>query len=167
MSSHITLQLAEYEFLREQLQRQFPEIDEATLLDTLEGSTSLPEMLAGVVRSQLDDQALALALRARISDMQGRLARIEDRAEKKRMLVASAMDRADIKRLTEPDFTVSLRPTPAPLIIIDEVDIPGTFWKPQPPKLDRKALLAALNAGQTVAGAALGNGGTTIAVRTS
>lgn len=167
MTSHIALQVAEYEFLREQLQLQFPETDEVTLLDTLEGLTSLPEMLAGVVRSQLDDQALAVALRARISDMQGRLARIEDRAEKKRMLVASVMDRADIKKLTEPDFTVSLRPTPAPLIIIDEADVPDGFWKPQPPKLDRKGLLAALNAGQTVAGAALGNGGITIAVRTN
>jgi hypothetical protein len=50
--------------------------------------------------------------------------------------------------------------------VVDEREIPEPFWRPQPPKLDRKALLAALNAGQTVLGASLGNGSTTITVRT-
>jgi hypothetical protein len=40
------------------------------------------------------------------------------------------MERADIKKLSEPDFTASLRPTPAPLIILDEALIPADFWKP-------------------------------------
>jgi hypothetical protein len=167
MDPHIVRHLTEYEFLREQLRTQFPEADEETILDTAEGLSSLPEMLARVVRSQLDDQALATALRTRISAMQDRLARLDDRAEKKRGLVACVMERAGIRKLTEPEFTASLRPTPASLIIIDEAEIPNNFWKPQPPKFDRKGLLSALSAGQTVAGATLGNGGITIAVRTS
>jgi hypothetical protein len=114
----------------------------------------------------LDDLALATALRARIADMQERLGRIEARADKKRCLVALVMERADLRKLTEPDFTASLRQVAPGLVVIDERVIPEPFWRPQSPKLDRKGLLAALNAGQAVPGATLGNGGTTIAVRT-
>ena len=38
-------------------------------------------------------------------------------AEKKRALVSSVMDRADLKKLAEPDFTVSSRMTPPSLVI--------------------------------------------------
>jgi Gp157 protein len=123
-------------------------------------------MLASVVRSHLDDLAILAALRTRLLDMQERFAGIEYRADKKRALVASVMERAGIKKLTEPDFTASLREVPPGLVVIEEGKIPDAFWKPQPPKLDRKGLLAALKAGEVVAGAALGNGSTTLTVRT-
>ncbi len=158
--------LAEHEYLREHLLAEYREIDEETLRDTLEGLSSLPEALAAVVRSYLDDLALAAALGIRIGDMQERIARIETRAEKKRMTIASVMERADIKKLAEPDFTVSLRAVPPGLSIADESAIPERFWRPQPPKLDRKAVLATLSAGQTVPGASLGNGSTALTVRT-
>jgi hypothetical protein len=152
--------------IREQLQREFPNADDETLRDAVEGLTNLPEMLASILRSHLDDLSSLAALRTRILDMQERFARIEYRADKKRTLVASVMERAGIKKLTEPDFTASLREVPPGLVVIEEGKIPAPFWKPQPPKLDRKALLTALKAGEIVAGAALGNGSSTIAVRT-
>jgi hypothetical protein len=158
--------IAAHERLSEQLRSEFPEADDDALRDTLEGLSNLPEMLAAVLRSHLDDIALAAALRARISDMQKRLSRIEGRADKKRGLVVSVMERADLRKITEPDFTVSIRPTSAPLVVTAEGDIPEAFWRPQPPKLDRKGLIAALNGGAEVPGAVLGNGGVTIAVRT-
>jgi hypothetical protein len=98
--------------------------------------------------------------------MQERLSRIEGRADKKRTLVASVMERADLRKITDPEFTASLRATPAPLVVTAEGEIPSTYWKPQAPKLDRGSLLAALKAGESVPGATLGNGGVTIAVRT-
>src|SRR6202049_563081 len=72
--------LAEYQYLRERLKADFPDADEPTLGDTLEGLSTLPEALAAVVRSYLDDLALAAALGLRIGDMQERLGRIEQRA---------------------------------------------------------------------------------------
>jgi hypothetical protein len=158
--------LAVYEGIRDYLRREFPDVDDRTLSDTLEGLTELPAILATLLRSHLDDLAILAALRTRILDMQERFARIEYRADKKRALVAAGMERAGIKKLTEPDFTASLREVPPGLIVIEEGKIPEAFWKPQPPKLDRKALLAALKAGEAVAGAALGNGSATLAVRT-
>jgi Siphovirus Gp157 len=166
MDPSLLMDLKQHELLRQQLMVEFPEIDDETLRDTVEGLTNLPELLARILRSHLDDLALLSALRTRILDMQERFARLELRADKKRSLVASVMERADIKKLTEPDFTASLRQVAPGLVVVDETAIPEPFWRPQPPKLDRKGLLAALNTGQAVPGATLGNGSPTIAVRT-
>ena len=158
--------LAEHEYLRQRLKAEFPDADEETLRDTLEGLSSLPEMLACVLRSYLDDIALAAALGIRINDMQERISRFEQRAEKKRALITSVMERADLKKLAEPDFTVSFRTTAPSLVITAEGEIPQDFWKPQPPKLDRQGLTAALRGGRSVPGAVLSNGQATISVRT-
>lgn len=166
MSHPIQHELSHHEYLYEKLKTDFPNADEETLADTLEGLTNLPEMLAEVVRSQRDDLAFAAALRARMADMQVRLSRFDHRAEKKRDLVISVMERAGLKKLTEPDLTVSLRPSQPPLVVIDEEAIPQNFWKPQAPKLDRKGLIGALHSGRDIPGAVLGNGAMTISVRT-
>jgi len=158
--------LAEHEYLRQHLKAEFPDADEETLRDTLEGLSSLPEMLACALRSYLDDIALTAALGIRINDMQERISRFEQRAEKKRALITAVMERADLKKLAEPDFTVSVRATPSSLMVTDETEIPQDFWKPQPAKLDRQGLTAALRRGQSVPGAVLGNGQATISVRT-
>ncbi len=159
-------ELTHHQFLRERLAADFPDADEECLRDTLEGLTNLTDILAEVLRSALDDQALVSALRSRMGDMQIRLSRIEERARKKRELVTSAMERADLKKLTEPDLTVSLRPSRAPLVVTDEEVIPGDFWRPQPAKLDRQGLIAALTSGRSIPGALLGNPPMTISVRT-
>ena len=157
--------LAEYEYLREHLRAEYQEADEQTILDTLEGLSSLPDALAAVVRSYLDDLAMVAAVGIRIGEMQERVHRIEHRAEKKRMIVTSIMERAEIRKLAEPDFTASLRAVPPSLLVTDEQQIPEPFWKPQPPKLDKRGLIGALAAGRGVPGAQLGNGGTTLTVR--
>ena len=158
--------LGEYQYLREHLLAEYQDIDEQALRDTLEGISDLPEALAAAVRNYLGDLALAAALGMRISDMQERLNRFEARAERIRALLTQVMERAQINKLQEPDFTVSLRAIPPGLVVCNETDIPQEFWKPQAPKLDKKGLLAALVTGQAIPGANLGNGGTTISVRT-
>ncbi len=162
----ISRELTPHQYLRGRLQDEFPDADEETLRDTLEGMTNLTDMLAEVLRSQLGDQDLVAALKARIGDMQARCGRIEERAHKKRELVTSVMERADLKKLMEPDFTVSLRPIRPPLAVVDEDAVPEEFWKPQPPKLDRQGLISALAAGRDISGAILGNPPMTISVRT-
>ena len=100
-----------------------------------------------------------------MANMQDRLSRISKRAEKKRDLVMSVMERAGLKKLSAADFTASLRPSRPPLLVTDEEAIPARFWKPQPEKLDRQGLIAALSSGRQVPGAVLGNTPMTIAVR--
>ncbi len=166
MNYPILNELTHHQYLRERLIEDFPDADEETLRDTLEGLTNLTDMLAEVLRSALEDQAFVAALRSRIGDMQARLTRIEERGRKKRDLVCSVMERADVRKLMEPDLTVSLRSSRAPLVVTDEEVIPEGYWKAQAPKLDRQGLIAALSAGRDVPGAILGNAPMTISVRT-
>ncbi len=166
MSDTLGRTLNHHQYLRERLEAAFPDADEETLRDTLEGMTSLTGSLAELLRSSQEDQTIASALRSRMADMQERCARFEERACKKRQLVCMVMEEAELKRLVEPDFTVSLRPARAPLTIIDEAAIPGDYWRPQPAKLDRMGLISALSNGRDIAGAVLGNPPMTISVRT-
>jgi hypothetical protein len=166
MDPQLRHELGEYRYLRERLIAEFPDTDEVTLRDTLEGLSSLPEVLAALLRSYLDDLTLAAALGMRIEQMQERLSRIEHRADKKREWAVRAMEQAHLKRLAEPDFTASLRTVPPSLVVTDEGQIPINFWKPQPPKLDRQGLSTALKSGAAVPGAMLGNAQMTLSVRT-
>jgi hypothetical protein len=144
-----------YVSLRGQLLAEFPDLDDQTLHDTLEGITDLKVMLAEVVRSALDDEALAGGLSTRLSDMKARLERLEERAKRKRQLVLRAMAEAQISKLAEADFTASLRTGAPTLDVVAEDKIPAAYWKPQPPKLDRQSILAALKTGAEVEGTCL------------
>lgn len=73
---------------------------------------------------------------------------------------------ADLRKLSEPEFTVALRAKPGNLVITDEAAVPGAYWIPQPAKLDKQGLKAALRAGQAVPGALLDTAGTIVSVRT-
>ena len=112
-------------------------------------------MLAEVIRSALDDEALAGGLSTRLSDMKARLERLEERGKRKRQLVLRAMAEAEIPKLTEADFTASVRAGAPTLDVITEDKIPAAYWKPQPPKLDKQGILSALKAGAAVEGASL------------
>jgi len=158
-------ELHHYLILGDQLKAQYAEIDDETLRDTLEGISDLPQLIQEVVRSALEDEALIGALKTRMGDMGERLERFKLRAEKKRALVCWAMGRAGMERLQAEDFSVSLRAGAQHLEIVDEAQIPAEFLIPQPPRVDRAALLCRLKAGQTISGAALGYGEPHISVR--
>lgn len=166
INGELSTKLGHHRYLRERLVSEFPDIDEDTLRDTLEGLTNLPEMIGAVVRSELEDRALAKGLKGRIAEMGERLGRFEARADKKREMAREAMESVDIQKITEPDFTVSLRSVQPPLVIVEEKEIPEEFWRPQPAKLDRQKLRLALGSSKGVPGAVFGNAGRTLAVRT-
>ncbi len=156
---------ARYTWLREELLRVHGDVDEDTLTDTLEGLSTLPEMLSAATRAVLDDQALCEALKGRLGDLKGRLDRLETRIQATRALLAEAMEEAGVTKLAEADFTLSLRTGPPPLMVIDEDAIPEAYWASQPPKLERGALKKALGDGKDIPGAVLGNGAPSISVR--
>ena len=166
MVDPLRLELAHHEYLLDRLRKDFPDADEETIADTASGETNLTDMLGVVLRSMLDDKALAAALRERMGDMQSRLGRIDLRTEKKRALIIEVMERAALKKLAEPDFTASLRAGRPPIVLIDEAAVPGEYWRPQPAKLDKQHLYAVLRDGRDIPGAVLGNAEPTISVRT-
>lgn len=150
---------------RQRLITDIPDLDEVTLADTLEGLTDLNEMLAAVVRSALDDEAIVAGLSTRLADMKARLERIEHRAKRKREIVREAMLAADLAKLSEPDFTASLKQSAPTLDLVAEDQIPPAYWKPQPSKLDKQGILEALKAGTSIAGARLAATGIQLSVR--
>jgi hypothetical protein len=153
--------------LADQLKESFRDIDEETLTDTLEGLSDFPEIILGIVRSSLDDNALAEALKLRIDQMASRLARFKERIDRKRALACWAMGIGGIPRLDAEDLSVLLRQGLPRLLVADEVKIPECYRIPQPAKLDRQGLVAALKRGEVVDGATLTNGEPHIAVRTT
>lgn len=159
-------ELAHHKALRHVLLTEFPDIDEETLTDTLDGESSLHEILAAVVRSVLDDEAMATGLERRLEDMKARLDRLEARAKRKRALVLRVLTEAEIVKLVESDFTVSVRMGSPNLVVVAEDLIPARYWKPQPPKLDRKAVAADLKTGVTIDGAKLALAERHLSIRT-
>jgi hypothetical protein len=153
----LALEVSTYRALRERLLSQWPEIDQETLADSLEGITDLHAMIAAVIRSALVDEALQRGLKSRLDDMKQRLSRLEERGDKKRQLALEAMSEVGLRKLEQPDFTASARAGSPSLVIVTEDAIPNSYWVPQPPKLDRQSLLAELRRGGKVPGTQLSN----------
>jgi Siphovirus Gp157 len=166
VASPLNLELNRHTYLRSRLLAEIPDLDAETLADTLEGITDLREMLAEVIRSALEDEALVSGLSTRLNDMKVRLERLETRAGRKRQLALRVMGEADIQKLTETDFTASLKQGAPMLDVVDEAKVPAVYWKPQPSKLDRQGLLAALKAGAAIEGVAIAVAQKQLSVRT-
>ena len=155
-----------YRVVRDRIRSLDPTIDDDTLADTVDGLTDLHEILAAVIRSALQDEALAAGLKARIGTMQARLERLQERAVKRRDIARDVMIETDIKKITAPDFTISIRPGSPSLVVIDEGAIPMEFWVPRDPRLDRQALLSVLKQTGAVFGCELSNPQPVLSVRT-
>jgi Siphovirus Gp157 len=155
-----------YRAIRDRIRAEDPQIDEQTLADTVEGLTDLHEILTAVIRAALTDRALATGLEGRIGEMQARRDRLQDRATKRRQIAKDVMVELNLKKLSAPDFTASIRPGTPALMVIDEAAVPSTYWEPREPRLNRQGLVTDLKQGAEIAGVALSNPEPVLSVRT-
>ena len=155
-----------YRSIRDRLLAEDPQIDEQTLGDTVEGLTDLHEILSAIIRAALADQALASGLEGRIGEMQARRDRLQDRAAKRRQIAKDVMVELDLKKLSAPDFTASIRPGIPALMVIDEAAVPSIYWEPREPRLNRQELATDLKQGAEIAGVTLSNPEPVLSVRT-
>src|SRR6185369_2427143 len=146
-----------YRAICDRIRAQDPTIDEQTLADTVEGLTDLHEIIAAIVRAALTDEVLATGLKGRIAEMQDRLERLQDCAAKRRQIAKEAMVELDLKKVTAPDFTVSIRPGMPALLVLNEDTVPSIYWQPSEPRLKRQELLTELKNGSEIEGVALSN----------
>lgn len=138
--------------------------DDALVHDMVEGETDLFAAI-DMALSEIDEcDIMAAGLKDHITKMTERLNRVKGRSERLRGYIDQAFQMAEIKSHKFERATISTKAIPPKAIITDEAAIPSDFFVPQPPKLDRAALLRALKDGP-VAGAELSNGGQTIQIR--
>ena len=154
-----------YRTVRDRIRIADPHIDEQTLADTVEGLTDLHEIITAIIRSALADEALATGLKSRIAEMQERLDRLQDRASKRRQIAKDVMVELDLKKITAPDFSVSIRPGLPSLMIINEAAVPSIYWQPSAPRLKRQELLTELKDGAEIGGVTLSNPEPVLSVR--
>ena len=154
-----------YRAIRDRLKAQEPQIDEETLADTVEGLTDVHEILAAIIRSALTDEALVRGLKCRISDMQDRMQRLQDRASKRRTIAKDVMVDLDIKKLNAPDFSATIREGMRSLLVLNEEAVPNIYWAPGEPKLKRQFLAEELKNGAEIEGVTLSNPAPVLSVR--
>lgn len=162
----LRMEAAHYQTLQEQLRNEYATIDEETLADTLEGISELPQMIEEIVRSSLEDEAMIEALKMRAEAIAARLARFKERHQKKRQLASWALGAAGLAKLKACDFTVSLCEGALRLEVSEESKLADVYFVPQPAKIDRAGIAAALKRGETVEGACFVQGQPYISVST-
>jgi len=162
----LSLATARYAALCNRLKAEEPDIDGKTLADTVEGLSDLPDILTAILRAALTDEALATGLKTRVAEMEGRLARLQERARRRRQIVKDTMVEVDLKKLTAPDFTAAIRAGMPSLLVFDEAAVPSIYWEPREPRLDRQGILADLKQGTEIKGVTLSNPEPVLSVRT-
>jgi hypothetical protein len=146
---------ATYRAIRDRIRAQDPQIEEQTLADTVEGITDLHEIVQAIIRAAVADEALARGLKCRLSDMHGRLDRLEEGAAKRRQIAKDAMVELDLKQITAPDPSTTIRPGMPALVVLNEDAVPSIYWQPSEPHLKRQILADELKNGAEIEGVAL------------
>lgn len=158
--------------------------DQDLNVNMIEGETYFFEAIERALDEIDEADIMAVGLKAKIDELTKRKSLAENRAKRLKGLIEQAFAMAELDGHKFTSATVTIKATPAKLIITDESAIPSRFWTPQEPKLDRKAVLDELKANKaaheadvaegeerkplvTIAGAELSNGGTALQIRRS
>jgi hypothetical protein len=139
--------------------------DDELMLDTIEGETGLFEAIDRLLFDIANANAMVIGTGKVVDELTARSERYKRRAETARALIEQAMMIAEVDKLERPAGTLSLVRRAAKVEITEEADLPAEFWKAGEPKLDKKALAAALKDGRAVPGAALSNQAPSLTIR--
>jgi hypothetical protein len=157
--------IAEWLAIREHLLSEFPDIDPATLRDSIDGETALLDVVAGLLTDALDDEYTCEAITMSIKDRQARRDRYELRAIRRREAALKIMQAIGERKLERPEFTASIRAVP-PSVVVEDVAALGSYHlRPVKYEPDKARIKETLLAGVPVTGARLTNGGETLTVR--
>lgn len=167
MSSFIQIDAKQVEADIHNLLALYPELedDRQLFLDMLEGNTGLYEIAAKAVNLKADADAMADAIKSRISDLTGRKDRFARQAEAMRKIIKSLMDAAGQTKIVLPEATISIAKGREKIVVDDVEALPQGFYRNER-VADRDALKSALDAGEAVPGAHKETGENSVVVRT-
>lgn len=163
--STISDEIRVYEEIKGRLLADDPDLDEQTLLDTLEGATTLIDRIVGICRVSREAGAHAEVCDKIMDDLKARKKRHEDRAARLRSIALWAMQEAGIQKIPAPDMSISISKGRTSVVITDVNALPLGFAEFEP-KPDKTKIKEALEAGNAIAGAELSNGQPTLSIRT-
>lgn len=132
---------------------------------TIESETNFVEAVDRVLAEMNEAEAMKTGIEALAAQLEERRTRYDGRVKRLKEALSLAMQAGDVPKLERPLATLSLKRLPVNLVITDEAKIPMDYFVRQDPRLDRKALLAALKDKQEIPGVTLDNGGTTLQMR--
>lgn len=142
--------------------------DDAELVaDAIEGETNLIEAISAALDEIDECDVIEAGCKAKAAEFEARGSAAAKRRDRIRASIEQAMVLTEQPALRLPAATLSITRRPAGLVITNEADIPARFFiqpPAPPPKLDKKALLAALNS-EVIPGATLDNGSVSLTVR--
>lgn len=159
--------MAAAQALRHHIQTADPELaaDETALRDLLAEETDVYEVLRRLVRFAIESESLEEAAGKRASNLSARKARYGRRADMARGAILGMMDALGEKTLRDAEFTVTLRPGTAGVVITDETALPDEYVKISR-SVNKAAVKDALKVGP-VPGAEMQNGMPQITIRTA
>lgn len=132
------------------------------IADTLEGlGGDFDDKAVAVAKFVLSLEASADSIKAAAVAMSARADRMQRRADNVRHYLLFNMQAVGKMRLETAELMIARRNNPPAVMITDEESVPDQFWvQPEPPpeRLDKKAIKAALQAGERVEGAFLESG---------
>ena len=151
---------------RDRLLTVMPDLadDEECLVDTVDGETGLDEAVGRIAQSVVMDKAIAAGLADTIKKLQEKKASHSDRARQKTSAIFNLMDDLGRTRIVSFGITCSIQKNPPSVGQADIDKLPKKYIKTtREPK--KKAILAALKAGDIVPGAQLSNQATRLSIK--
>lgn len=142
--------------------------DGELVADAIEGETNLIEAISAALDEIDECDVIEAGCKSKAAEFEARGSAAAKRRDRIRASIEQAMVMTEQPSLRLPAATLSITRRPAGLVITNEADIPARFFvqpPAPPPKLDKKALLAALNDNQVIPGAGLDNGSVSLTVR--
>lgn len=123
--------------------------------------------LVNMARAELDADAEIDAANSRIEALTARRDRATRRKATWRERITQAMLTLGIDSFKDAEFSLSLRDGPAKVFIVEEENVPSKFVREVTTKsYDKVAIRKALDAGEDVPGASLGNSPAVLTIRT-
>ena len=119
--------------------------DPELLADMIEGELSVESILSKLIAMITEDEAGALGLKLYRDKISNRKKRLEERAGRLRVLMASLVNSLPSRRFRNELASVRVFDIDPSVIVEEEADIPVRFWKQADPVIDLPAIRKHLN----------------------